>query len=72
MDGTITAEIVNKNVHSDSDVTAEVIFATRGNVDGREKVSKAPIERGSVIRPASHQLHLTTLELFMMSIILGC
>ena len=40
MDDTFTAETVSKNVHSNSDVTAEVISAPRGDVEGHEKVSK--------------------------------
>ena len=47
VDDTFSAETVSKNVHSDSDVTAEVISAPRGD-EGHIKVSEAPTERGSV------------------------
>ena len=48
MDATLTAETVSKNVYSDSDVTAKVISAPMGDVEGHKKVGEAPIERGSV------------------------
>ena len=48
VDDTFTAETVSKTLHSNSEVTAEVISAPGGKAEGHTQVSEAPTERGSV------------------------
>ena len=47
VDDALTGMIVPEKANTDSDVTARVISAPRGNVEGRAEVSKTPTEQGS-------------------------
>ena len=47
LDDALTGTIVTEKASTDSDVTAKVISAPTGDVEGRAEVSKTPTERGS-------------------------